>query len=319
MSIVTATPTATEHVPVIPGGRPRRVDRVAYLYLAPILISALVFTIIPFIITLYYSFTNWDRRFHFVNYDVVGFENYREVFALGSEFFPILGWTVGFMVSSTLINVGFGMLLALLLNHSHLRERNLYRTLLIIPWSLPFILLVQVWGGIFNSQTTSPLNAILSDLGLSPVAWIDEVGPARFAVLVVNLWFSYPFFMTVGLAALQAIPRDLYEVADLDGAGWFQRFRDITFPFLLVAITPLLITQAAFQFSNAGIIILLTNGAPGNTTWGATDTLASYAYRLIYNKGEYGLAAAYSFVVFAIIAAFTIANAVATRSFKEAD
>ncbi len=321
MSVTGASPTVGQALPPVGSTvRPRhsRNNRSAYLYLAPIIISALVFTIAPFILTLYYSFTNWDLRFRRFNYSWVGLDNYRDVFATGGAFYPVLGWTVAFMVITTLVNVGVGMFLALLLNHPGLRERNVYRTLLIIPWALPFILLIQVWGGIFNDQATSPLNAILTDIGLNPVAWTSEVAPARFAVLAANLWFSYPFFMTVGLAALQAIPRDLYEVADLDGAGWLSRFRDITFPFLLTAVMPLLITQAAFQFNNAGIIILLTNGRPGTTTYGATDTLASLAYKTIFEKQDPSLAAAYGFVVFLIIASFTIVNAVVTRSFEEA-
>jgi ABC-type sugar transport system permease subunit len=226
-------------------------------------------------------------------------------------------------VSSTFLNVGVGAGLALLLNYPHLRERNIYRTLLIIPWALPFILLVQVWTGVLNTQ--GPLNQLLGDIGINGPTWIGEVASpmaARISLLIVSLWFTYPFFMTVCLATLQSIPRDLYEVADLDGAGTWARLKDITFPFLRVAVTPLLITQAAFQFNNAGIIVLLTKGyprtKPGNIH-GATDTLASFAYNLIYKEGRYGLAAAYSIVIFFVIAGFTIFNSVATHSFREAD
>lgn len=132
----------------------------------------------------------------------------------------------------------------------------------------------------------------------------------------------YQFFMTVVLAALRAIPRDLYEVADLDGAGTWARFRDITFPFLLSAITPLLLTQLAFQFNNAGVIILLTAGGPQafpGSAHGVTDTLPSLAYKIVYTDRDMGQAAAYGVVIFLIISVLIVASSILTRSFEEAD
>lgn len=313
-----------------PAGRPRlagrlprpgeRTENTAYLYLLPVIFSAIFITIIPFIYTVYIAFTNYNARYHFQHYDLIGFDNFKSVFSNGSDFFPVLGWTVGFMVLCTFVNVAGGAILALLLNHSGLPERNLYRTLLIIPWALPFILLVQVWRGILNPQ--GPFNQILGYLGISGPDWLNTTGGARAAEIVVNLWFTYPFFMTVCLAALQAIPRDLYEVADLDGAGSWARLKDITFPFLLVAIKPLLITQAAFQFNNAGFVYLLTHGDPqayAGSPYGKSDILTSFVYKLIYSEGRFGLAAAYGIVIFFIVAAFTIANSLLSGSFKEAD
>ncbi len=322
MSVPTIAPTAEQVVPPMSASRPRKSTNLAYLYLLPIVISAVIFTIVPFVYTLYISFTNYSL-INFVDFDWVGWRNFEEVFASGSEFFPVLRWTAFWMVGTTVFNVGFGMILALLLNHPGLSERSLYRTLLIIPWALPFILLVQVWSGMFQAQ--GPINQVLNDIGLDSVAWLPTGGdatPARIALLTVNLWFTFPFFMTVGLAALQAIPRDLYEVADLDGAGSWRRLRDITFPFLLIAVTPLLITQMAFQFNNAGVIILFSRGDPAGepgSIWGKTDTLASYAYYIFFESRDFGLAAAYGIVIFLIIASLTVASSILTGSFKEAD
>lgn len=306
-------------VPPAGSARGRPIDRSAYLYLAPVLLATLIFIILPFIYTVYISFTNYSL-FHFLEFQWAGLQNYSQIFAGGSAFFPVLGWTVVWMVLCTVLNVGVGMILAMMLNVSQLKERNIYRTLLIIPWSLPFILTAQVWAGIYNTQ--GPLNLILSYFGIDRINWLNQVGPARAALIIVNLWLSYPFFMTVCLAALQAIPAELYEVADLDGASSWQRFRAITWPFMLTAITPLIITQLAFQFGNAGVIILLTNGNPiafPGANYGATDTLATYAYKLIFQLRLYGLNAAYSIIIFFILALLTIFNAVVTGSFKEAD
>lgn len=307
--------------PSVQSKRPKgKYQRAAYFYLFPVAISAIVFTLIPFIYTLYISFTNYHLIYHFDDFTWIGLDNYRQVFASGGEFIPVLRWTAIWMVLTTILNVGGGLLLAMLLNHPHLGERNLYRTLLIIPWALPNILLIQVWAGLYNSQ--GPINQILTSIGLDRVAWLSQDTPARSALLITNLWLSYPFFMTVGLAALQSIPRDLYEVADLDGAGNWQKFRGITVPFLLMAITPLLLTQLAFQFNNAGIVVLLTNGLPQafpGSKYGVTDTLATFAYKLIYTDRDMGYAGAYGVVIFAIIAVFIVVSSLATRSFKEID
>lgn len=299
-----------------PGQKPQRA---AYLYLFPVVVSALLFTILPFVYTLYISFTNYDRTYHSNDFGWIGSDNYTRVFETGSSFYPVLGWTAFFMIATTVFNVGGGMVLAMMLNHSRLKERNVYRTLLILPWALPNILLIQVWAGMYNRQ--GPINQVLETVGIEGPRWLTTPETARAAVLFTNLWLSYPFFMTIGLAALQAIPRDLYEVADLDGASSWPKFRDITFPFLLSAITPLLLTQLAFQFNNAGIIILLTGGAPqafAGARYGVTDTLATFAYKLIYDDGEFGFAAAYGVVIFVIIAAFILVSSRVTKSFEEA-
>lgn len=296
-----------------------RYDWEAYLYLLPVLLSTLVFIFLPFLYTVYISFTNYSL-FNFLQFELIGLNNYAQIFGTGSAFFPVLGWTLTWMVLSTVLNIGVGMSLAMMLNEPKLRERNLYRTLLIIPWAMPFILTVQVWAGLYNTQ--GPINLILGYFGIDNINWLNQITPARAALLIVNLWLSYPFFMTVCLAALQAIPTDLYEATDMDGANAWQRFQAITFPFMLAAITPLIVTQLAFQFGNAGVIILLTNGNPiafPGANFGATDTLATYAYKLIFTLRLYGLNAAYSIIIFIILAALTIFNSVITGSFKEVD
>ncbi|MCO5218294.1 MAG: sugar ABC transporter permease [Thermomicrobiales bacterium] len=294
----------------------------AYWYLLPVAISALVFTVGPFFYTFYISFTNYHRVFRVNDYDWVGLDNYKRALSSGGDLYPVLGWTFAFMFITTALNVFGGLILALLLNNKELHERNIYRTLLIIPWALPGILTIQVWSGLFG--LSGPFNLILQNMGFDRVRWLMEEQPARFALLVTNFWLSYPFFMTVGLAALQAIPRDLYEVADLDGAGSWQIFRDITWPFMIASVTPLLITQLAFQFNNAGLIILLTNGDPQaypGSRFGVTDTLASFSYKLInaQGNGDMGYAAAYGVFTFLIIATLMLISSRVTNAFKEVD
>lgn len=315
---------ATEDIVPTPSQTPGRRKRFpsAYWYLLPVALSTIIFTVAPFFYTFYISFTNYHRVFRARSFDFIGLDNYQRALSGSGELFPVLGWTFAFMLITTLFNVGGGMLMALMLNNSKLKERNVYRTLLIIPWALPSILTIQVWAGLFG--LSGPFNYILEEIGLDRIRWLLEEAPARSAILIANFWLSYPFFMTVGLAALQAIPRDLYEVSDLDGAGSWQQFRDITWPFMIAAVTPLLLTQLAFQFNNSGIIILLTNGNPQafpGSTYGVTDTLASFSYKLINSQGQgdMGYAAAYGVFTFLIIAVFMLVSTRLTNAFKEVD
>lgn len=314
---------ATEAIlPAGPPRSPRKKFPTAFWYLLPVALSTLIFTIVPFFYTFYISFTNYHRVFRARNFDFIGLENYKRALSGSGELFPVLGWTFAFMFLTTLFNVGGGLLVALLLNNDKLKERNLYRTLLIIPWALPSILTIQVWTGLFG--LSGPFNYILNEIGLDKIRWLLQEVPARSSILIANFWLSYPFFMTVGLAALQAIPRELYEVSDLDGAGSWQQFRDITWPFLIGSVTPLLLTQLAFQFNNSGIIILLTGGNPQaypGSSYGVTDTLASFSYKLINSQGQgdMGYAAAYGVFTFLIIAVFMLISTRATNAFKEVD
>jgi maltose/maltodextrin transport system permease protein len=138
---------------------------------------------------------------------------------------------------------------------------------------------------------------------------------AKAGILIVNTWLGYPYMMIVALGALQSIPSDLYEAAEIDGASVYQRFRTITLPLLLVAISPLLIGAFAFNFNNFTLIELLTEGGPpiagATSAAGQTDILLSYSFRVAFASGrgqDYAFAAALGIFIFAIVALITIVN-----------
>lgn len=296
----------------------RRGTFVPYLYLTPLALGTVLFTLIPALYNVYISFTNFGM-FHFRQFDFVGLENYFEIFSTGSAFVPVLTWTVIWTVLTSFCNIAAGLFLALLLNNPQLRERNLYRTLLILPWALPNIITIQMWAGLLAFDQGA-MNLLLKILGLAPVRWLSDPFWARVSLIMVNLWLSYPFFMTIFLAALQSIPAELYEAAALDGAGRWARFRLITFPLLTIATIPLTISQLAFQFNNFGIVYLLTGGDPlayPGADYGLTDILVTYMYKLMRDSQRYGLTAAYGTLLFLVIAAFTYVNARLTRAFEE--
>ncbi|MEW6047639.1 MAG: sugar ABC transporter permease [Bacillota bacterium] len=298
--------------------RPRRGQGLqAAAYLTPLLVGTVIFVVLPAAYNIYISFTNFGL-FHFQKFEWVGLRNYLEIFAESPAFVPVLGWTVTWTVLTSFLNIAGGLLLALLLNHPGLRERNLYRTLLIVPWALPGIISIQMWAALLGGN--GPVNLALGALGMTPVRWLGDPFWAKVSLLAVNLWLSYPFFMVVFLAALQSIPRELYEAATMDGATGWASFRYITLPLLGIATVPLVVTQIAFQFNNFNVIYLLTGGNPlafPGADYGATDTLVTYGYKLITSVQRYGLAAAYGVVIFLIIGPITYINSRLTRAFEE--
>jgi arabinogalactan oligomer/maltooligosaccharide transport system permease protein len=307
-------------------GRPRSMVRQsaqAYTYILPAFFFMTFATLIGVVYTLYISFTNADGLEHFdpSTWERVGLDNYRHVlFDLEfGTFVQVLQWTVLFAFLSMAVSFAIGLLLALLLNDKTIRERNVYRTLLIVPWALPAIIAILSWGGILNSDF-GYLNNFLEDIGLGRVNWLNNPTWAKFSVVLVNVWASFPFMMTACLGALQSVPDELGESARIDGAGPISRFRYVSFPFLRSVVTPLLIGNFAFQFSNFNAIYLLTRGnppSPGTSDAGETDILISYTYSLMLERQRYAVAACYAVLIFLIIGTISLINMKLTRAFEE--
>lgn len=257
---------------------------------------------------------------------IVGWDNFQSVFTDPDVRVPFVGvfvWTFAFAGLSVLTTFALGIALAMLLNDRQLPGRGIFRSLMIVPYTIPPFITALVWVGLMNPNY-GPINGALEALtGLSP-AWFSDGTLARAAILFINLWLGFPYMMIIGLGALQAIPEDLYEAARIDGASSWGRFRFVTLPMLVVAMGPVLIGTFAFNFNNFTVIELVTQGGPPNpdvaTPAGQTDILISYTFRLAFAGGEgvdYGLAAAISVFIFLIIAVITAFNFRFTRRLEE--
>ena len=166
---------ATIAAPVAAAPKKQGVSIAPYLYMTPLFVFLILFTLIPSLYTILIAFTNYGKfnRFDVLNigsYNWVGIDNFTEIFSLSGGFFPVVGWTVMWTFATSFLNIASGMALALLLNHPGLRERNLYRAILIIPWALPFILSVQMWGGLLNYEGV--YNQLLAMFNIEPVRWL---------------------------------------------------------------------------------------------------------------------------------------------------
>lgn len=300
----------------------------AYGFIGPAIAAMVVASFIPIVFTIVVAFTNWNLQnnalvegFHFI-----GFANFKEILdSLRGEALGVVVWTLVFASVTTVINFSLGLFLAFLLNNPNMPERNIYRTILILPWAVPGSIMILAWTGLLNTDY-GPINILLSGIHLGPfspgkIPWLTDPNWARFAVLMVNTWFGFPFMMTACLGALQAIPHDLGEAAQVDGAGILTRFRRITFPLLRSATLPLVISTFAYNLNNFGAVYLLTSGGPTDIgkQAGATDILPTYTYTLAFSLNRYGLASAYAIVIFLFIGTLSAINMKYSRAFAEVD
>lgn len=248
---------------------------------------------------------------------VVGLRNFQRVLTdprLSGAFFGVFIWTFVFAAVTVFLCFTVGLGLALVFNDPRLPFKGLLRTLAIVPYTVPGFISILIWVGLLN-PTFGPINAFLRDTFHVNPQWFNDGTLAKVAIFLINTWLGYPYMLIVALGALQSIPNDLYEAAEIDGANGVQRFRRITFPLLLVTVTPLLIGAFAFNFNNFTLIELVTKGGPATpgaiTPAGQTDILISYSYRLAFASGQgndYAFAATVSIFIFLIIATITLIN-----------
>ena len=225
----------------------------------------------------------------------IWFENYSNIVTDSRVRGPLIRvfiWTVVFALLTVLTTFALGLLLALALNKP-IRGRRIYRSILVLPYAMPSVMSILIWGGMFNTE----FGAINTLLG-TDIAWFSDPNFARIAVILVNLWLGFPYFYLISSGSLQAIPSELMEAAAIDGANPRQIFRKITLPLLLQILSPLLIASFAYNFNNFNLIYLLTGGGPRNELdgeiAGATDILISYTYKIAFGTGtqDLGLASA---------------------------
>lgn len=255
----------------------------------------------------------------------VGLANFREIFSKASRaLWPVFLWTVIFAAGSVIINAVAGLILGILLYNKRLKGRNIYRTLLFLPWAIPAVISVQMWVALFNQQF-GIVNKSLGLLGIAAVPWLGDPLWAKISILLVNLWLGFPYMMTATISALSTINDDLYEAASIDGANRWQQIQAITLPLLRTSFTPLLLSSFAFNFNNFGIIYLLTKGGPAQegreATAQSTDILLSWGYNTAFTGSggqNFALASAIALIIFFLTLAISIVNFKAAGVFEEA-
>lgn len=293
-------------------------------YLLPALISIIIFTIIPIVYTVVIAFTDYTM-YSQGHIKFVGFANFIEVLTgpFKEIFLPVFGWNIIFAVVSTAGTFFLGLIVAMAVNNPNIKEKSVYRAILIIPWALPATVAILSWQGLLNGSYGA-INNLLLNLHLisNPIPWLTDPTWARVALIIVNIWLGFPYMMNVCLGALGAIPDSYYEAADVDGASKWIQFRKITLPSLAQISYPLLISSFAFNFNNFGSAFLITKGGPPRMSTqfaGYTDILASVNYKLSTQFGRFEIASAISIIIFLILGTISYYQMKLSGQFEEVE
>lgn len=248
----------------------------------------------------------------------VGLKNFHRLLtssALQKPLINIFLWTVTFALLAVITTFALGLFLSVMLNYPSIpiRAKKLIRSVLLIPYAIPAFISILIWRGMLNPHI-GVINKTLEILFSWSPPWFSNQWWAKIAIIfLVNLWLGFPYMMLISTGALQSIPTELYEAAEVDGASGMQRFWSITLPLLLVIVRPLLIFSFAFNFNNFNVIYLFNKGKPPMpytaTPAGYTDILMSYSYRLAFEGGrggDYGYAATITIIIFLVLAVITL-------------
>jgi multiple sugar transport system permease protein len=272
----------------------RRIGREtqAWLLITPMLAIMVVVTGYPLVSTFRLSFTDATLTGRVASFHWVGWDNFRYVFSdpdFGDAFLRTLYFTFVSVASEILL----GVLVALLMDRNFV-GRSVVRALLVLPWALPTIVNAMMWRLIYNPGYGS-LNALLLQLGLIDQyqSWLGDPDLTMNMVILADVWKNYTLVALIVLAALQTIPRELFQAAAIDGAGPWTRFWKITFPHILGPLTVVLILRMIEAFKVFDIMYLMTRGGPAD----ATKTVSFFVYQESFAYLRAGSGASYAVTV----------------------
>ena len=285
--------------------------------LAAPMISLTAFTVLPIVFMVLIAFTNFDAAHQPPGelFTWTGLTNVTDIF-LGNQ------TKTHTAILATFTNYILGMLLAILINHKLVKLKKMWRTLFVISIAIPqFVSLLLI------SRALEPMGAI--NIALMKLGWITTPLPfltdktlARICVVVINMWIGIPYTMLNFTGVLMNIPSDLYESAELDGAGPFRRFTNITLPYMIFVTAPATITTFVGNINNFNVIYLLTSGGPFALDYyqaGKTDLLVTWLYKLTVDQHDYALASTIGIFIFMIVSTLSITVYNHTSAIKKED
>lgn len=267
-------------------------------FILPAIIFILGLTLYPMFYVFYLSFT--DAHLLYPDKNFIGIQNYQNLFS-SSIFWKIMQNTFIFVFSCVLLQFGLGLILALALNQK-LRGKVLVRVLLLISWVIPGIIIGLIWQWMFVGGRYGLINYFLVKFGFHPLEWLSQPFSAMMAIIIANTWRGVAFSMIIELAALQTIPDELYEAANVDGARTWEKFRYVTLPYLMPTILINIIMITLFTFNVFDIVMSLTGGGPVR----ATEVISLYMYKEAFTFFNIGNASAIAMTMFLINIIFTL-------------
>jgi len=217
------------------------------------------------------------------------------------------------------------VLIALALNSKNLIGRRVYRALFVLPWAIPGYITALTWRNMYDdrfgavNQLFGEINGFLGTSLPTGTRWLEVthisgllsfLPVAFFALLAANVWLGWPFMTVVATGALQSIPTELYEAADIDGANGWQKFWSVTVPLIRPAMVPAIMLGTIWTFNQFNVIYFISEGGP----FGKTEILVTQAFKLVFEQRLYGVAAAFSIIVFFVLLIITLINNRVTRA-----
>ena len=256
----------------------------------------LLFFVLPSAMGFYYAFTDWNSYTTEVNW--VGLDNFQTIFTSTRQgYISFIRNTVVFTVATIILKTVIALGLAVLLTQGVKHLSNLYRVLIYLPAVLPMLVVSLIFKSILN-PATGFLNSSLRAIGLDFFAlkWLTDVHLALPSVISVDTWKGVGYIMVILIAGLQAIPRDYYEAASIDGASGWQAFTKVTLPLLMPVLSVTTVLNLLYGLKVFDIVFVLTNGGPGRVT----DTVYTAIFQ-DFSKGRYGIATALSTLLFLVM------------------
>jgi multiple sugar transport system permease protein len=274
-------------------GLKKRINLPVLYFVLPFLVVYFIFQIFPLFQAIVASLYNWDLLTSSMSF--TGLNNYSHMFT-DPTFWSSLMNTVEFVIFSTPLLIGVGLLFALLLNGTG-SSKVFFRTAFFSPYVFSVAITTLIWGFMFNPQK-GLLGEFARIIGTEPINWLTDPTYAMPAIIIATLWWTVGFNMVLFLAGLQDIDPSLYESSSLDGATWFQDLIYITLPSLKRTLELVTILQVIMSFQIFGQVYILTKGGPGGTT----RVLIQYIYETGFRDHELGYASAMAFVLFLVMA-----------------
>lgn len=277
-----------------------------WLFVLPAVIVVAALFIYPIFSSLFYSMTT--KNLIRPKYNFVGLKNYLDILRdpkFWAAFLNSLKWTVFSLLGQILV----GFTAALALNRVNL-FKGMYKTLLIIPWAFPSIVIAFSWTWILNGVYGILPNLLVKwNICESAPQFLTEKNLAFIVLVLINIWFGAPMIMVNVLSALQTVPQDQYEAAKIDGASTFQSFKHITLPHIKLVMGLLVVLRTVWIFNNFDLIYLITGGGPA----GSTQTVPLYAYEMGWGTKLLGKSSAVTVLLFIFLMSvciiyFTIMN-----------
>lgn len=274
----------------------RQQNLYGYLLILPAFIIIGVFSLYPILNGLALSFTDWDGL---NEASFIGLQNYQQMFSDG-EFGTALWNTLLFVLGTVPCIVLFSLLFAYLLNKP-IRGKKFFRSVYFLPAVTSGVAIAMVWKWIFNTDT-GLLNSLLFALGVDPVEWLSSSKYAMLSVVIMSIWKSLGTNIIIMLAALQGVPRSLYEAADMDTKSGFFKFTRITVPMISPSIFLVMVMSVISAFQVFEQVMTLTGGEPGNSTL----VVVLYIYNQAFKNFHMGYASTLAYALFFMILLVTM-------------